>query len=276
MAAGPLPPSELAARRAELWQPVREALAQLAAADPRRVCFGASAHGYRLRPPLSQARMEELEQAAGVRLPDDYRDFVLELGDGGAGPYHGLWPLDDPRQLAALPGVCLLGEASPPAGEPWRGAVALGHLGCGHVVYLVVSGPRRGQVWLDAATVGVVAQIAPHFIAYYAAWLRALQDGQWPLTHVPPGACALAQGISGYLAVTERRLGLADGELAGDALREALRALGPGSIVVESEGSRTAMLPERTVVAPCLACEQLLLGLAEQGLDRAAVGAPGT
>lgn len=244
-------------------------MAALARRDPGLRRFGAATHRYRLAPPLAPERLAHLERAANVRLPDDYRDFVLTLGDGGAGPYHGLWPLDDPRQLAALAGECALGERA--WGEPWRGVVALGHLGCGHVAFLVVSGPRRGQVWLDAATVGVVAPIAPHFIAYYTQWLQALEQGQWPAAHVPPGACALAQGLSGYLGVVERRLGLGEGELAGAELRQALEALGPGSIRLETEDSRTAMLPAGTPVAPCLSCEQLLAALGEHGLDRAAV-----
>lgn len=265
------------AARAALWQPVREQLAELAASDPRHLRFGARAHRYLLRPPLAPDRVEHLEREAGVSLPADYRDFVLELGDGGAGPALGLWPLDDPRQLATLAGPCLLGdeERAPPApGTPWGGVVALGQLGCGHVVYLIVSGARRGQVWLDAPTVGVVAPIAAHFIAYYTSWLTALRDGRWPDAHVPPGACALAQGLSGYLGVMERRLGVAQGQLAGEPLRQALSALGPGSIQLITEQSRTAMLPSGTPVAPCLSCEQLLLSLAAQGLDRAAVAAP--
>lgn len=258
--------------RAQLWRPVGEAVASLGRKDPGLRRFGAAAHRYQLAPPLAAERLAQLERAANVRLPDDYRDFVLTLGDGGAGPYYGLWPLDDPRQLAGLAGECELGQR--PWGGPWRGVVALGHLGCGHVAFLVVSGPLRGQVWLDAATVGVVAPIAPHFVAYYTQWLQALEQGQWPAAHVPPGACALAQGISGYLGVVERRLGLAEGELAGAELRAALEALGPGSIRLATEDSRTELLPVGTPVAPCLACEQLLAALAEQGLDRAAVAGP--
>lgn len=255
--------------RASLWHPIGEAVAALARRDPGLRRFGAATHRYRLAPPVTPEQLARLERAANVRLPDDYRDFVLTLGEHGAGPYYGLWPLDDPRQGAALAGECELGQRAP--GAPWRGVVALGHLGCGHVAFLVVTGPQRGQVWLDAATVGVIAPIAPHFVAYYTQWLEALEQGQWPAAHVPPGACALAQGISGYLEVVERRRGLGAGELAGAELRQALEALGPGSIRLETEGSRTAMLPAGTPVAPCLACEQLLEALGEQGLDRAAV-----
>jgi cytidine deaminase len=142
-------------------------------------------------------------------------------------------------------------------------------------VYLVVSGPRRGQVWLDAEPVGVVACIASHFIAFFTAWLAALQQAEWPAAQLPAGRCALAQALSGYLGVVEQRLGLAAGALGERELREALSALGPGSVQVVADASRSPLLPRDTVVAPCLACEQLLSGLAEHGMARSALAAPG-
>jgi hypothetical protein len=280
--------------RAALWAPVAASLQRLASTDPRWLRFGAAHHRYQLRPPLSQARLAEIEAAAQLRLPEDYRDFVLALGDGGAGPYYGILALDQPAQLGQLGGDCGLGagptstapasaptspapgEASAPTSAPalWRGVVALCHLGCGYLAYLVIAGPRRGQVWLDAAPVGVVACIAPHFISFYTGWLSALEQGEWPAAHVPPGRCALAQALSGYLGVVEQRLGRARGELGGAEFREALAALGPGSIQVVADASRSPVLPDHTVVAPCLVCEQLLLGLAEHGLARAALAVP--
>ncbi len=46
--------------------------------------FGASSHGMTLRPPLDPKEVGELT------LPEGYRAFLIELGDGGIGPYHGL------------------------------------------------------------------------------------------------------------------------------------------------------------------------------------------
>lgn len=91
--------------RAALWRPIREAVTALAAGDPKRARFGAAAHQYALRPVLTDLRIAELEAAAGVRLPDDYRDFLLEVGDGGAGPGYGLVPFDQAEQQALMEGV---------------------------------------------------------------------------------------------------------------------------------------------------------------------------
>ncbi|MEM7246245.1 MAG: SMI1/KNR4 family protein [Acidobacteriota bacterium] len=68
-------------------------LAMLREADERRAVFGAGAHEYRLDSPLSEAELVGFEERHGVPLPEDYRSFLLHCGNGGAGPYYGLFPL---------------------------------------------------------------------------------------------------------------------------------------------------------------------------------------
>lgn len=46
-----------------------------------------------LNPPATEETVKSVEKHFGIDLPTDYRRFVLELGDGGAGPYAGLLPL---------------------------------------------------------------------------------------------------------------------------------------------------------------------------------------
>ena len=67
--------------------------------DPRRRIFGAGVHQYRLNPPLPVSVVEAFEGRNGVSLPEDYRHFITEIGDGGAGPYYGVFPFgkDDDR-----------------------------------------------------------------------------------------------------------------------------------------------------------------------------------
>jgi hypothetical protein len=255
--------------RQMLWQPLRRAVLERAAADPMHHCFGASQHRYHLRAALTEARLLEIEMTAQIRLPEDYRDFLLEIGDGIAGPYYGLFPLDHPTQLSQLGGSCELGAGAEPAASTlWQGVVALCHLGCGYIAYLIVEGSRRGQIWLDASAVGAVALIAPHFIAFYSAWLRALERAQWPQGYVGPGQCALAQSLSGYLSMVERRLGRPAGELSVSETQQAFCELGRHSIRLLAHGSRSPLLPRDSAVGPCLRCEQLLLALAPSGLSR--------
>lgn len=258
--------------RAALWAPVRDALRDLSSSDLRRLRFGANRHRYHLRAPLSEARLVALEATAGISLPEDYRDFLLEMGDGGAGPYYGLVPFDQPAQQDLATGPF----SAPATNEgAWHGAVLLCHLGCGYLVYLVVEGAHRGEVWLDLGTSGPPAKIAPHFIAFYTEWLTSLQRAEWPAVHVRPGSCALALALSAYLGHVERQLGKQEGALSEVELRAALTSLGPGAIQIAAETkSFPPVAAAEPQVDPCLACERMLQELSGLGLRRDVI-APG-
>jgi len=73
-------------------QTVLRHLGDLDRRDPRRRIFGAEVHQYRLNPPLPVAVIEAFEGRHGLSLPKDYRHFMTEIGDGGAGPYYGVLP----------------------------------------------------------------------------------------------------------------------------------------------------------------------------------------
>src|SRR5690348_6488288 len=75
-------------------------LADLDRRDPRRKVFGAGAHQYKLNPPLPVSVVEAFEGTHGISLPEDYRLFLTEIGNGGAGPCYGVLPFgkdDDDR-----------------------------------------------------------------------------------------------------------------------------------------------------------------------------------
>jgi hypothetical protein len=218
----------------ELDATVRALLGELAASDPSCKRFGARAHGYRLAPPTS------LSQDA----PEDYSRFVRDVGAGGAGPFYGL--------------IDVRAAIAHPIDGPWGTGIPIAHAGCGYAVVLALG---DGSVWIDARAIGVVERIAPSFTAYYLTWLDHLARNQLPDAHVPPGRCALANALGGYLGVCEQRLGLAPGTIAGDALRDALAALGPDAIAVAAD--RSALFVDGELVDPCLACACLVdnLGL---------------
>jgi hypothetical protein len=46
-----------------------------------------------LNDPISEPDVASFEQRHGISLPPDYRDFVTRIGNGGAGPFYGLFPL---------------------------------------------------------------------------------------------------------------------------------------------------------------------------------------
>jgi hypothetical protein len=247
----------------ELFATVREAVRALAAEDAGLRRFGASHHRYELAAPLTAAELAGLEARLGAALPDDLRGFGAEVGAGGAGPGYGIVPLD--RAAAYV--------VAPPPSAPWTRALPLAHLGCGYTAVAVLDGGARGEVWIDARAIGVTGPIHPNFTAFYLDWIDRLAHARWPEPHVPPGACALAAALSGYLAHCEAERGLAADTLAGEALRDALSRLGPGAIEVAAE-SPVAWFDPGDRVDPCIACARLIDNLAADGLRRDVV-APG-
>lgn len=55
--------------------------------------FGADSHRFVLNPPLTDDEILAFEQLHQITLPADYRYFLSRIGNGGAGPYYGVFPL---------------------------------------------------------------------------------------------------------------------------------------------------------------------------------------
>jgi hypothetical protein len=93
---------------------VLQRLADLDRRDPWRKVFGSGSHDYKLNPPLPLSVVEAFEGRHGVSLPEDYRLFMTEIGNGGAGPCYGVLPFgkdDDDRDWG---GGGLVGDPSRP------------------------------------------------------------------------------------------------------------------------------------------------------------------
>ncbi len=71
---------------------VERILEQAQRMDPQLKMFGASSHQYRLGSPVDLKFVLSIEEEYHFRLPEDYVQFITEVGDGGAGPGYGLYP----------------------------------------------------------------------------------------------------------------------------------------------------------------------------------------
>ncbi|SMB81352.1 HEAT repeat domain-containing protein [Deinococcus hopiensis] len=131
--------------------------------------------------------MEAFEAQHGVRLPEAYRDFLVQVGNGGAGQAYGLYPLDKTRTGGVLNNPSPLHPDMPKVGDwyevlgldedseaAYDGALTLLTQGCTYDVLLMVSGPYRGQIvyvdW-DMARAPHFSQF-PDFLTWYETWLR--------------------------------------------------------------------------------------------------------
>lgn len=162
---------------------LREGLAQLKRADEKRAVFGAQKHGYSFGPLVPGRTLRAFEKKYGVVLPDDYRAFLEGFGNGGAGPFYGIFRLGEMDHGFShrrwKPGV-IVGDPGKPfphtqawnwpksrlraleadeSGEldleywrPLDGAIPIAHEGCAIRDWLVITGPEAGHVWNDVTS----------------------------------------------------------------------------------------------------------------------------
>jgi hypothetical protein len=156
-------------------------LRRLRAVDTGFRVFGSEEHRYELGPVLSESHLAAFETANGVRLPEDYRRFLSEVGNGGAGPFFGLQPLGTfgrnlsrPFPLFAATDTLSDEELDRlPDRDEYPGALEFCHQGCSIYSYLVVNGPTYGTIW-DGREDFYPTGLA--FGAWYRRWLeRALR-----------------------------------------------------------------------------------------------------
>ncbi len=197
-----------------MWdaQDVHARLAAVRAADPDLRRFGAGRHRHLPGPTLTEAEVAAFETRHRVTLPDAYRSFVLEVGNGGAGPYYGLFPLDGdglagpwreerfrPGHLATpfphtrawnpdhhVPAPGRPGPANSMTEDEYfddrwtTGSLVIAEFGCGAFHRLVVTGPARGEVWFDDR--GSDGGLTPEadFRTWYDTWLHHEQEAARP------------------------------------------------------------------------------------------------
>jgi uncharacterized protein (TIGR02996 family) len=122
---------------------IKQRLATLAELDPDRK------DGYQVNAPLAEAQIVEIEQRVGCTLPAQYRRFIAEVGDGGAGPDYGLHPIAHCKSA----GLATAFRRPPSERANTQsidrpGTLEVSEIGCGGFHYLVTGGPEAGSVWV--------------------------------------------------------------------------------------------------------------------------------
>ena len=158
---------------------IQSKLEELSKLDKGYEIFGASDHKYHLNQKLEELDVASFEKQNSISLPQEYRKFILEVGNGGAGPYYGLQTMED--SLYADLDFKRTGEFVNPSIpfpfiEPWNmayegdednetayeefqnmyfsekwetGLLRICNYGCAVSLNLVVNGPEKGNIWVD-------------------------------------------------------------------------------------------------------------------------------
>ena len=179
-------------------------LEQAKAKDSDFVRFGADSHQYKLSPPASEETIQKFEEQEGIRLPEEYRDFLLFVGNGGAGPYYGLYGVKiQEKKFRGSHASCLYRVQEEPViypkmsdedwdrvadlegrrkgeeVEPYVGVLPSGSQGCTLMTGIMLAGPYRGQVvYYDEDFCGPPFFVREKgFLAWYERWLREVIAG---------------------------------------------------------------------------------------------------
>ncbi|MEK3900139.1 SMI1/KNR4 family protein [Paenibacillus sp. FSL R7-0179] len=155
------------------FERIKVKLGQARRKDAEFAEFGASSHQYKLKKKLTAGKLADWEARYGIKLPEPFAGFLTEIGNGGAGPYYGIYSLAQATSYTELP--ALQGRAALYPGmtpEEWNlltepltgerdisdeeyeearnkalgGMLCIGTQGCDYEMYLVLEGEHRGRI----------------------------------------------------------------------------------------------------------------------------------
>lgn len=154
---------------------------QLRQLDKDFEVFGSEKHKYLFNQTKSEKELLDFEERNSIKLPIAYKEFLKQIGNGGAGPYYGLEPIEnglfadldykDESELNDLskpfPHIehwnLDFGEVTDENEDAFfkqkdeeyyqnkwaNGLLRVSNFGCGVSVNLVVNGTEYGNLWID-------------------------------------------------------------------------------------------------------------------------------
>lgn len=141
--------------------------------DKAFLVFGASSHKYRVYEKLTAKELADWQAKSQVTLPEPYTQFLTKVGNGGAGPYYGIYSIEKATFYTvgdALAAKCVLHPGM--TKEEWNhlteplindedisnpeyddacnrvmgGMLCIGTQGCECDMYLVLEGKHKGKI----------------------------------------------------------------------------------------------------------------------------------
>ena len=177
--------------------------------DHALAAFGANSHKYKLNAAIEISALERFETEIGVKLPSCYRDFILLIGNGGAGPRYGIWPIGEPPPINNP--MCLHSNVSftpklykgitesewhklseplilatddesydRAVAEIYSGMLVIESGGCGDLTAICLTEPGRGSIWYLCGEESWPWCAGTNFLDWYENWLdelAACEDG---------------------------------------------------------------------------------------------------
>nr|WP_299170672.1 SMI1/KNR4 family protein [uncultured Allomuricauda sp.] len=198
-------------------QNIKQKLEFAKKADSDFKVFGASRHKYEMNPPASIKEVQAFEEKYSLQLPDCYRAFILEVGNGGnssmnsgAGPFYGIYTLGEHLdEMAAGDPIIFLKNESPLypnlSEEDWSkmckilsdddvsdidyydelerifaGIMPIGSQGCSYLHGLVLNGPFKVRVMNleKSAELKPLFTYENNFLDWYERWLDEIISGK--------------------------------------------------------------------------------------------------
>lgn len=196
---------------------IKKKLLEAKDADKNCIVFGADQHKYQLNKPVTAEKITEIENKYSIELPDCYKSFVLNVGNGGvgwqdssAGPFFGIYPLGenmneliDVDTEKHLKNSCVIHpkmtdefwetlsqkingdetltdeEYDQERGNLWAGILPIGSQGCSYLHGVVLNGPYRGRVVnLDVDGQKPNFAFEKNFLDWYERWLDEVISGE--------------------------------------------------------------------------------------------------
>ncbi|MDO5104269.1 SMI1/KNR4 family protein [Capnocytophaga sp.] len=189
---------------------IKEKLQQAQKADPDYKVFGADSHEYKLGKPISEEKLQQLEQKYGIRLPECFRSFLLHIGNGGKGryggaaPFYGLYAIDkclkESKEQLAYP--CVIypkmseeawdkliektydeditdDEYDLTINKAFGSLLTFGTQGCTYETAIVLEGEHRGRIVnTDMDLFKPYFAFEKNFLDWYERWLDEVISGE--------------------------------------------------------------------------------------------------